>query len=62
MAEAYAERLAQHLVAHADEDPLVVEVPNDGFSDSVADALESMGYKVERHEFKPRLTIYQKRN
>jgi hypothetical protein len=59
VAEAYAERLAQHLMAHADMDPLVVDVPNDGFSDQVADALEGMGYTVSRDSFKPRLTIYK---
>jgi hypothetical protein len=59
MPKAYAERLAALLVADAESDPLVVDVPNDGFSDEVAAALETMGYRVDRAMFKPRLTIYR---
>lgn len=53
----YANRLAQQLMADADHDPLVVDVPNDGFHLQVAKALEQMGYQVEIEEFRPRLRI-----
>ena len=57
----YAERLARQLMDDADVDPLIVEVPNHGFHKEVAAALEEMGYRVELDEFRPRLTIYQKK-
>lgn len=54
-----AERLAKHLMDNADEDPLVVDVPNDGFSDAVARELEKLGHRVEVHDIKKgRLTIH----
>ncbi len=62
MPKEYAERLARALVENADADPLVVDVPNDGFNDEVAAALEQMGFLVMRNPTKPdRLTIHMKR-
>ncbi len=58
MPEEYARRLAKQLIEHADEDPLVVDVPNDGFNVAVKHELEQLGFHVERHEFKNRLTIH----
>jgi hypothetical protein len=62
MPQAYAERLAKHLMADVDLDPYVVEIPNHGFHLEVADALRHMGYPVEVEPFRPILTIHQKQD
>ena len=47
MPEDFAKRLAERLVQErASEYPIVVDVPNDGFNDKVADHLRAMGFAV----------------
>ncbi|HVT12071.1 MAG TPA: hypothetical protein VHE55_07375 [Fimbriimonadaceae bacterium] len=48
----YAKRLAELLVDSPD-DELTVDMPDDGFSDRVAEELVKMGFRVEREKFKP---------
>jgi len=53
----YAKRLAARLIEDH-EDKVVVDVPNDGFSDEVAAELVRLGFFVKRDDFKPhRFTI-----
>ncbi len=62
MPKDFAVRIAEKISEHLDENPYVVDVPNDGFSDKVACELEKMGYRVERVEFKEtRLIIHHGR-
>ena len=48
MALSQARLFAQILIEQVDENPIEVELPNDGFSDDVVKELQRMGCLVER--------------
>jgi hypothetical protein len=60
MPKAYAAKLAKYMAEYATTEPVLVDVPNDGFNEEVAKALEALGHKVDRHPIKTLLTIHPK--
>ena len=57
MPEKFAARLAQQFAENETDYPVEVDVPNDGFNEAVASALERLGFIVDRDPFSTRLTI-----